>query len=226
MVVASIEPVGAVAIVAAVLIVLALVYFLVMTIVQLRKITAGLDGVIASVGEIIEKSAPVNDVVDNINAQLDAGVELLEGLLVQKAGMEDALGLVEGLYAGSASAGFRHFPESGTTRAPRIGEVYTKGTLTLARLGTRGPDRHGQSGRPGAAERRGGQPRCAPAVSRGSPIGAACAAALARDRHGRAGPVRAARRHRGAPQAAPRRQAAPERAQRKLNLERPETSYS
>ena len=139
MVVASIEPVGAVAIVAAVLIVLALVYFLVMTIVQLRKITAGLDGVIASVGEIIEKSAPVNDVVDNINGQLDAGVELLEGLLVQKAGMEDALGLVEGLYAGSASAGFRHFPESGTTRAPRIGEVYTKGTLTLARLGREAP---------------------------------------------------------------------------------------
>src|SRR3954447_2929579 len=139
MVVASIEPVGAVAIVAAVLIVLALVYFLVMTIVQLRKITAGLDGVIASVGEIIEKSAPVNDVVDNINGQLDAGVQLLEGLLVQKAGMEDALGLVEGLYAGSASAGFRHFPESGTTRAPRIGEVYTKGTLTLARLGREAP---------------------------------------------------------------------------------------
>ena len=139
MLLASIEPVGAVAIVAAVLIVLALVYFLVMTIVQLRKITAGLDGVIASVGEIIETSAPVNDVVNDINAQLDAGVGLLEGLLVQKAGMEDALGLVEGLYAGSAAAGFRNFPESGTTRAPRIGEVYTKGTLTLARLGREAP---------------------------------------------------------------------------------------
>ena len=139
MLVASIEPVGAVAIVAAVLIVLALVYFLVMTIVQLRKITTGLDAVIASVGEIIEKSAPVNGVVDDINGQLDAGVELLEGLLVQKAGMEDALGLVEGLYAGSAAAGFRNFPESGSTRAPRIGEVYTKGTLTLARLGREAP---------------------------------------------------------------------------------------
>ena len=53
--------------------------------------------------------------------------------------MEDALGLVEGLYPGSAAAGFRNFPESATTRAPRIGEVYTKGTLTLARLGREAP---------------------------------------------------------------------------------------
>jgi hypothetical protein len=137
--VASIEPVGAFALVAALLIVLALVFYLVSTIVQLRKITAGLDTVIASVGEIVEKSAPVADVVNSINGQLDAGVGLLEGLLVQKAGMEDALGLVEGLYAGSAAAGFRSFPESGTTKAPRIGEVYTKGTLTLARLGREAP---------------------------------------------------------------------------------------
>jgi hypothetical protein len=139
MLVASIEPVGAIAIVAAVLIVLALVYFLVATIVQLRKITAGLDVVIGSVTEIVQKSAPVNDVVDAINGQLDAGVDLLEGLLVKKAGMDDALGLVEGLYAGSAAAGFRSFPDSGDLTAPRIGEVYTKGTLTLARLGREAP---------------------------------------------------------------------------------------
>ena len=139
MLVASIAPVGAVAIIAAVLIVLALVYYLVATILELRKITAGLDEVIVSVGQIVEKSAPVNDVVNHINGQLDAGVDLLEGLLVQKAGMEDALGLVEGLYAGAGAAGFRNFPESGTTKAPRIGEVYTKGTLTLARLGREAP---------------------------------------------------------------------------------------
>jgi hypothetical protein len=139
MVVASINAPGAITILAAVLVVLVLVYYLTATIVQLRKITAGLDQVIASVGEIVQKSAPVNDVVNNINGQLDAGVELLEGLLVQKAGMQDAVGLVEGLYAGSAAAGFRHFPESSTTKAPRIGEVYTKGTLTLARLGREAP---------------------------------------------------------------------------------------
>jgi hypothetical protein len=139
MLLASIEPVGAVALVAALLIVLALVFYLVSTILQLRTITAGLDTVIGSVSEIVQKSAPVADVVNSINGQLDAGVDLLEGLLVQKAGMQDALGLVEGLYAGSAAAGFRSFPESGTTTAPRIGEVYTKGTLTLARLGREAP---------------------------------------------------------------------------------------
>jgi hypothetical protein len=139
MLVASIKPAGAVTIVLALLVVLALVYYLVATIVQLRKITNGLDEVIASVGEIVQKSAPVNDVVNNINGQLDAGVALLEGLLVQKAGMADAVGLVEGLYAGSAAAGFRDFPESAATKAPRIGEVYTKGTLTLARLGREAP---------------------------------------------------------------------------------------
>ena len=94
---------------------------------------------IEHVGGIVEKSAPVNDVVTTINGQLDAGVDLLEGLLVKKAGLTDAVGLVEGLYAGSAAAGFRDFPESTTIKAPRIGEVYTKGTLTLARLGREAP---------------------------------------------------------------------------------------
>jgi hypothetical protein len=134
-----VSAVGAVFLVAVLLIVLALVYFLVSTIVALRKITAGLDTVIEHVGGIVEKSAPVNDVVSSINGQLDAGVELLEGLLVKKAGMTDAMGLIEGLYPGSAAAGLRAFPESGDVRAPRIGEVYTRGTLTLARLGREAP---------------------------------------------------------------------------------------
>ena len=133
------EAAGVITILAVVLIVLALVYYLVSVIVALRKITAGLDKAIASVGEIVEKSAPVNDVVTTINEQLDAGVDLLEGLLVKKAGLTDAVGLVEGLYPGSAAAGFRNFPESTTIEAPRIGEVYTKGTLTLARLGREAP---------------------------------------------------------------------------------------
>jgi len=131
--------VGAVFLLAVLLIVLALVFFLVSTIMALRKITGGLDTVIAGVGEIVEKSAPVNGVVNSINQQLDAGVELLEGLLVKKAGMADAVGLVEGLYPGAAAAGLRAFPESTDVRAPRIGEVYTKGTLTLARLGREAP---------------------------------------------------------------------------------------
>ena len=131
--------VGAVTALAVVLIVLALVVYLVAVIVQLRKITGGLDEVIAHVGEIVQKSAPVNDVVTAINEQLDAGVDLLEGLLVKKAGMTDAVGLVDGLYPGAAAAGLRNFPESATVQAPRIGEVYTRGTLTLARLGREAP---------------------------------------------------------------------------------------
>ncbi len=77
--------------------------------------------------------------MDDINANLDAAVSALEGLLVKKAGMEDAVGLVEGLYPGAAAEGFRDFPDSASTKAPRIGEVYTRGTLTLARLGREAP---------------------------------------------------------------------------------------
>jgi hypothetical protein len=95
--------------------------------------------VIGSVTEIIEKSKPVNEIVSDINKDLDAGVDLLEGLLVKKAGMEDAMGLVDGLYPGSAADGLRSFPESRDAKAPRIGEVYTRGTLTLARLGREAP---------------------------------------------------------------------------------------
>jgi hypothetical protein len=135
----AIALVGFVTILAVVLIVAALVYYLVSVIVQLRKITAGLDETITGVSGIVEKSAPVNDVVTAINQQLDAAVDALEGLLVKKAGMSDAVGLVDGLYPGAAAAGFRNFPESTTITPPRIGEVYTRGTLTLARLGREAP---------------------------------------------------------------------------------------
>src|SRR3954453_20769938 len=130
---------GVVMLIAVLLIVLALVYYLVSTILALRQITAGLDDVIKGVSEIIEKSAPVNEVVNTINADLDAGVEMLEALLVKKAGMEDAVGLVEGLYPRAAAAGFRDFPAARTTKAPRIAEVYTRATLTLALLGREAP---------------------------------------------------------------------------------------
>jgi hypothetical protein len=130
---------GVVMIVAVVFIVAAIVLYLVATIVALRKITASLDDAIGGVGEIIEKSAPVAPVVADINANLDAGVDLLEGLLVKKAGLTEAVGLIDGLYPGAAAAGLRQFPESKTVRVPRIAEVYTRGTLTLARLGREAP---------------------------------------------------------------------------------------
>jgi hypothetical protein len=130
---------GVVMLVAVLAIVLALVYYLVSTIVALRQITAGLDDAIAGVGEIVAKSAPVNDVVTSINGQLDAGVDLLEGLLVKKAGLPDAMALIESVYPGAAANGLRNFPGSADVDRPRIGEVYTLGTLTLARLGREAP---------------------------------------------------------------------------------------
>src|SRR6185503_5361113 len=138
MIIAAIGP-GTATIVIVAIIVLALVFYLVSTILQLRKITSGLDEVIDSVVEILSKTAPVTEVVKDINANLDAGVDLLEGLLVKKAGMDDAIGLVDGLYPGAAADGLRNFPDSTTIPAPRISEVYTKGTLTLARLGREAP---------------------------------------------------------------------------------------
>jgi hypothetical protein len=136
--IAAIGP-GTGSLVAVLLIVLALVYYLVSTIVALRKITAGLDRTIASVTEILAKSQPVEEIVTDINQQLDAGVDLLEGLLVKKAGLVDAVGLIDGLYPGAAADGLRNFPDSTSVEAPRISEVYTKGTLTLARLGREAP---------------------------------------------------------------------------------------
>jgi hypothetical protein len=130
---------GVVMIIAVVAIVAAAVVYLVSTIVALRRITAGLDEAITGVVGIIEKSAPVEEVVNTINENLDAGVDLLEGLLVKKAGLSDAVGLIDGLYPGAAAQGLRNIPESTDVKAPRISEVYTRGTLTLARLGREAP---------------------------------------------------------------------------------------
>jgi hypothetical protein len=153
-------------------IVLALVYYPVSTIFALRKITSGLDEVIASVTEIVEKSAPVNEIVGDINAQLDAGVDLLEGMLVQKAGLIDAVGLVDGLYPGAAAAGLRNFPESTTISAPRIGEVYTKGTLTLARLGREAPIAAASPNGPVLRNVEGGSAAAGKLYPDGRPVGA------------------------------------------------------
>jgi hypothetical protein len=130
---------GIVLAVAVVLIVAAIVYYLLSTIIALHRINKGLDTAIAGVVELIEKTVPVAPVVTDINANLDAAVGALEGLLVKKAGLRDAVGLIDGLYPGAAAEGLRDFPESKEIVAPRIAEVYTLGVLTLARLGREAP---------------------------------------------------------------------------------------
>ncbi len=130
---------GIVLLVAVVLIVGAAAAYLLPTIAALVQIRRRLDDAIAAVGELLAKTEPVAPVVRDINGNLDAAVDALEGLLVKKAGVDDAVGLVESLYPGAAAAGLRNYPDSTTLVPPRIGEVYTRGTLTLARLGREAP---------------------------------------------------------------------------------------
>ena len=131
------EPAAVVTLVAVVLVILALVVYLVSVILELRKITAGLDAVIGSVGEILTKTEPVNGVVETINKDLSAGTDLLEGLLDKKAGQDDAAGLVESVYPGAGAAVLERQGRSGEVK--NIGEVYTRGAVQLARLGRESP---------------------------------------------------------------------------------------
>ncbi len=161
---------GVVMIVAVVLIVGAVVFYLVSTIVALQKITKGLDQAISGVLGIIEKSAPVGDVVNTINANLDAGVDLLEGLLVKKAGLQDAVGLLDGLYPGAAAAGIAQLPrQRGHESAADLGGVH-EGDADTRPARPRGTDRRRVSERaprygtrPTEASRHG---RCIPRCGR------------------------------------------------------------
>lgn len=131
------EPAAAVTIIAAVLIILALVVYLLAVILELRKITTGLDAVIAAVGEIVSKSEPVNGVVVAINKDLSAGTELLEGLLEKKAGQEDAAGLIESVFPGAGASVLERQGRKGQVK--NIDDVYTRGAVQLARLGRESP---------------------------------------------------------------------------------------
>jgi hypothetical protein len=131
------EPAAAVTIIAVVLVVLVVVFYLVSVILQLRKITAGLDDVIGSVGEILTKSEPVEGIVKAINGDLDAGRDALEGLLEKKAGPDDGPGLIESVYPGGGAAMLAREGRSGPVK--NIDVVYTRGAVQLARLGRESP---------------------------------------------------------------------------------------
>ena len=69
--------------------------------------------------------------------------------------------------SGRGGGGLPQLPrEHRRSTAPRIAEVYTKGTLTLARLGREAPIAAANPAGAGAAQRRGRQPRGAPALPR------------------------------------------------------------
>ena len=140
--------VGVVTILAVLLIVAALVWYLVSVILELQRITNGLDEVIAHVGEIVQKSAPVNDVVDGHQRATRRGRRPARGPAREEGRPDGRCRPGRGPVRGAAAAGFRSFPESTTVKAPRIGEVYTQGTLTLARLGREAPIAAGNPRRP------------------------------------------------------------------------------
>jgi hypothetical protein len=119
-----------------VLIIAALAIYLISTIFELIKINKGLAIVIGAVGEIVQKTSPVNGVVDAINSNLVAGRNLLEGLFIKKAG-DDAGGLVESLFPGEG----QKFLNRVGRRGPVIntGIVYTRGVGILASLGRGAP---------------------------------------------------------------------------------------
>ncbi len=176
---------GVLLLITVVLIVLALVYFLVSTIFALKQIADGLDETITAVGEIIAKTEPVAPVVDDINANLDAAVDALEGLLVKKAGMEDAVGLVEGIYPGAAAAGLPRLPRQRHDEgAADLRGLHARHADARAAR-PRGTDRGAEpEGRPGAAQRARRQPGGAQALSRRA------ARALAGHRHQRTRAIR------------------------------------
>jgi hypothetical protein len=119
-----------------VLIIAALAIYLIATIIQLFKINAGLDVVLGKVGEIVAKSSPVNGVLDAINSNLVAGRDLLEGLLLKKAG-PDSAGLVESLFPGEGAKFLQRVGKTG--KVVNTGTVYTRGVGILASLGRGAP---------------------------------------------------------------------------------------
>jgi hypothetical protein len=135
--VASIDPAAIITVVAIVLIVVALVVFLLAIIVELKTISVGLDVVLPPVAELVQKTQPVNQLVNKIVSDLGAGHNLLEGLLLKKAGLDDSAGLIESLFPGGGQAFLQRQGRPGKPR--HFGVVYSRGALQLARLGRGAP---------------------------------------------------------------------------------------
>jgi uncharacterized protein (DUF58 family) len=120
----------------ATVIIAAAAIYLISTIMQLFKINAGLSVVLPLVGQIVQKTAPVNPVVDDINANLVVTRDALENLMLKKAG-PDSAGLVESLFPGEGAKFLRRVNRSG--KVVNVGTVYTRGVGILAGLGRGAP---------------------------------------------------------------------------------------
>lgn len=135
--IASIAPAAIITVLAIALIIAAIVVFLLAIIVELKTISDGLDIVIPPVGELVAKTQPVNELVHQIVADLVAGTNLLEGLLIKKAGIDDGAGLIESMFPGGGQAFLQRQGRPGRPR--HFGVVYSRGALQLARLGRSAP---------------------------------------------------------------------------------------
>jgi hypothetical protein len=125
------EPVVAIIILLVAVIIAALALYLLVTIRLLFKINTGLDNTIVSVGEIVAKTAPVNGVLDAVNASLRLGRNVLEGLFLKKAG-DDAAGLVESAFPGEGPRFLQRVGRRGPVA--NIGETYPRGEAILNSL--------------------------------------------------------------------------------------------
>lgn len=120
----------------ATVIIAAAAIYLLATIMQLFKINSGLAVVLPLVGQIVQKTAPVNPVVDDINANLVVTRDALENLMLKKAG-PDSAGLVESLFPGEGAKFLRRVGRTG--KVVNVGTVYTRGVGILAGLGRGAP---------------------------------------------------------------------------------------
>lgn len=120
----------------ATVIIAAAAIYLLATIMQLFKINSGLSVVLPLVGQIVQKTAPVNPVVDDINANLVVTRDALENLMWKKAGA-DAPGIVESLFPGEGAKFLRRTGRTG--KVVNVGTVYTRGVGILAGLGRGAP---------------------------------------------------------------------------------------
>ena len=126
--------VGAVFLVAVLLIVLALVYFLVSTILALRKITAGLDEVIERRRrDRREERAGQRRRDRDQRAARRGRASCSRACSSRRPGMTDAMGLVEGLYPGAAAAGPARLPREHRRRRRRGSARSTRGARSRSR---------------------------------------------------------------------------------------------